>query len=73
MNLKKTHKFILLSLLFGLLQVNTLAQTYPVNSNVALIPPYSLKIQDYYAPGSNPLQVNLYLCFFCFLTLPFFL
>lgn len=39
----------------------TIAQTYPVTSNLTLVPPYSLNLPDYYAPGSNNLQVTLLL------------
>lgn len=53
------HIIGVLILLISLQEVS--AQNYPVNTSVNIIPPYSVHLADYMAPGSNKLSVNLLL------------
>lgn len=49
-----------LALLLALsLHINSYAQLIPVRSSINIIPPYSVYLSDYVAPGSNKLQVNI--------------
>ncbi|HAA21648.1 MAG TPA: hypothetical protein DCP28_23860, partial [Cytophagales bacterium] len=48
----------ILSLSFS---ANSQTTTYPVRATMQLTPPYSLYLQDYVAPGSNRLSLNVYL------------
>ncbi|MCD4834576.1 MAG: fibronectin type III domain-containing protein [Bacteroidales bacterium] len=57
---KITYYGLLLILgLFVSFQAN--AQVYPVQLNTQLIPPYSLRLSDYTAPGTNRIGVNMLL------------
>ena len=53
-------KFILLiSLLFGMFKLS--AQHYPVQANVQVIPPYSVRLSDYYKANNQKLLVTIIL------------
>jgi hypothetical protein len=54
-------QFVFLLILNLILVVQVKAQVYPVQINTQLIPPYSLRLSDYVAPGTNRIGLNMLL------------
>jgi len=59
--LNKLKKLIYLFLLFFINELNGISQVYPVQASIHLIPPYSLKLNDYLISGKENMIVNLLL------------
>ena len=53
--------FIILFILNLVLVLDVKSQVYPVQLNMQLIPPYSLRLSDYVAPGTNRVGLNMLL------------
>lgn len=51
----------ILFFLFVALQVNSVAQTFPVSANLQLVPPYSVYLSDYTVGGNEQMKLNLFL------------
>ncbi len=51
----------ILFFLFVALQVNSVAQTFPVSANLQLVPPYSVYLSDYTLGGNEQMKLNLFL------------
>ncbi|MEM9338576.1 MAG: fibronectin type III domain-containing protein, partial [Bacteroidota bacterium] len=56
--LRKKIKQVTLVGVFLLGHISLFSQTFPVQSSLQLVPPYSLKLPDYVAPGSEKLVLN---------------
>lgn len=54
-------QFVFLFILNLILAIQVKAQVYPVQINSQFIPPYSLRLSDYVAPGTNRVGVNMLL------------
>ncbi len=60
--MKKTVRYFgILLILQLMLTFQSKSQVYPVQLNAQLIPPYSLKLSDYVAPGTNRAGLNMIL------------
>jgi predicted chitinase len=58
---QKLKYFIILLIVNLILAFQAKSQVYPVQLNTQLIPPYSLRLSDYVAPGTNRIGLNMLL------------
>ncbi|MDX9694678.1 MAG: fibronectin type III domain-containing protein [Bacteroidales bacterium] len=58
---QKLKYFIILFIVNLILAFQAKSQVYPVQLNTQLIPPYSLRLSDYVAPGTNRIGLNMLL------------
>ncbi|MBX9851382.1 MAG: fibronectin type III domain-containing protein, partial [Cytophagaceae bacterium] len=57
----KTVRFLVVLLFSVLIAGKSFSQTYPVEALLSVKPPYSLYLSDYVAPGSDKLNISLFL------------